>query len=316
MFSLVGFTNKPGGNMKKTYAILGATGHIGKTLAEALLKNGNQVRAIGRDKEKLKALAEKGAETFSIPFDDAAELTKVFSKSDAVFSLIPPGYAIDDYAAFQDKVGEAIKQALIKSNIHYVLNLSSLGADESEGTGPIKGLYRHEKRLNSIPNINVLHLRPGFFMENLLMSIPQIKSSEKIVFPLRSDLPIPMIATKDIGMKAAEMLQALNFSGKSVFDMTGPRDLTMEEAASSLGKAIGHPQLKYKQISYQEAEKEMLSMGMKPKMVKLMLEMHKAFNDEKIMQERLTSEHRGKTTIDEFAKTTFAKALERKKAMA
>jgi len=304
---------------KNTYAVLGATGHIGKILAETLLKKGNRVRAIGRDKEKLKALAEKGAETFSVSFDNPAELTKAFVGNDAVFCLIPPGYAVDDYGVFQDKVGEAIKQALTRSNIRYVLNLSSLGANEPEGTGPIKGLYRHEKRLNSIPNLNVVHLRPGFFMENLLMSLPLIKSSEKIGFPLRSDLSIPMIATKDIGMKAAEILQALNFSGQSVFDMAGPREWTMEEATSAIGKAIGHHQLKYAQLSFQDAEKGMLSLGLKPKMVKLMLEMYQAFNEEKIMQrERYTPEHRGKTTIEEFAKTTIAQALEadRKKVMA
>jgi uncharacterized protein YbjT (DUF2867 family) len=287
-------------------------------LAETLLKRGNRIRAIGRDREKLKTLAGKGAETFSTSFDDPAELTKAFVGSDAVFCLMPPGYAVDDYEAFQDKVGETIKQALTKSNIHYVLNLSSLGANKPEGTGPIKGLSRHEKRLNSIININVLHLRPGFFMENLFMSLPLIKSSGKIGFPLRSDLPIPMIATKDIGLKAAELLEALNFSGQSVFDLAGPRELTMKEASAVIGKTIGNHPLTYEQLSFQEAEKGMLSLGMKPKMVKLMLEMYEAFNDGKIMQEHLTIEHRGKTTIEEFAKTTFSQALEadRKKVMA
>jgi len=297
---------------------MGATGHIGRILAETLLKKGHAVRAIGRDKEKLDKLAGKGAEIFSSSFDDVAGLTKAFVGSDAVFCLLPPGYAVDDYGPFQDKVGEAIKQALIKSNIHYVLNLSSLDADKPEGTGPIKGLYRHEKRLNSIPNLNVLHFRPGFFMENLLMSIPLIKSSGKIGSPLRSDLSIPMIATYDVGLKAAEILQALNFSKQSVFDMAGPRELTMEEASLAIGKAIGLHQLEYVQLSFQDAEKGMLSMGMKPKMAKLMLEMYQAMNDKKIMQQHLTSEHRGKTTMEEFAKTTFAQAMEagRKKVMA
>lgn len=304
--------------IKKTYAIMGSTGRIGTVLTETLLKKGHRVRAIGRNKEKLKMLEEKGAEIFSTPFDDIAELSKAFLGSDAVFSMIPPAYAIDDYEEFQDKVGEVIKQALTRSNIQYVLNLSSLGADESKGTGPIKGLHRHEQRLNSIPNLNVLHLRPGFFMENLLMSIPFIKNFGKIGLPFRSDLFIPMNATKDIGLQAAEILDALNFSGQSILNMAGPRELTMEEVSASIGKIIGQDKLDYMQLSFQDAEKGMLSSGMKPKTVKLLLEMYQAFNENKIIQESFMPKHRGKTTIEEFAKTTFIQALEsdKKKAMA
>jgi uncharacterized protein YbjT (DUF2867 family) len=292
----------------RTYAIMGATGHIGKILVETLLKKGQRVHALGRDKNKLQHLKEKGAEIFPLTsFDDSSALAKAFAGSDAVFSFLPPIYHEKDPEAYEDKVSQAIKNALIKTRVPFVLNLSSLGADLEEGTGPIKNLTLHEKRLNEIPNLNVLHLRPGYFMENLNWSVPVIKNSGILGSALRPDVPIQMIATPDIGLKAAEFLQALNFKGQTIFDFLGPKEITMEEAASAIGKAIGKPGLKYRQFSYQEAEKGMLEGNLSLPVIKMLIEMFQAFNEEKIRPtQKISPDHLGKTTIEEFALTSLA----------
>lgn len=295
---------------KNTYAIMGATGHIGLVLTEELLKKGHKVRAIGRDKNKLQMLKEKGAEILASSMDDASALTEAFKGCDAIFSFLPPGYTVDDPVALQDKVGEAIKQALLKSKVQYILNLSSIGANLSEGTGPIKGLHRHEKRLNTLPNVNILHLRPGYFMENFLWDIPSIKNAGVLGSALNLDLPLAMVATRDIGLKAADLLSSLNFTGQTVLEFIGPREVTMKAATEVLGKAIGKPDLKYMQLPPAEAEKKMLAAGMKPNLVKLLLEMYKAFNEGKIeLTQQTTPDHRGKTTLEDFSKI-FAQAYQ------
>lgn len=293
---------------KTTYAIMGATGHIGQFLVETLLNNGDRVHAIGRDKNKLQSLNKKGAEIFSVAsFDDSTALTKAFAGCEAVFSFIPPNYQEANFEIYQDKVGEAIKEAVINNGISFVLNLSSIGAHLEQGTGPIKGLHRHEQRLNAIPSLNVLHLRPGYFMENLNWSIPLLKKHGIIGTAVRSDLPIPMIAARDIGLKSAEFLQLLKFKGYTVFEFIGPKGVTMDEAAVAIGRAIGKPDLKYRQFSFQEVEKGMLEAGMKMNAAHLLLEMYKSINEEKLaLTQNMTPEHLGKTTIDEFALNTFA----------
>jgi len=75
---------------KKTYAVMGATGHIGQVLTEKLLEKGHAVRALGRDEKKLSALKDKGAETLSPAFDDAKGLADAFKGADGVFLMIPP----------------------------------------------------------------------------------------------------------------------------------------------------------------------------------------------------------------------------------
>ncbi|MBI3596305.1 MAG: NmrA family NAD(P)-binding protein, partial [Nitrospirae bacterium] len=47
------------------HAITGATGNIGKLIAEALLSKGKKVRVIGRSADRLRPLVDKGAEAFA-----------------------------------------------------------------------------------------------------------------------------------------------------------------------------------------------------------------------------------------------------------
>lgn len=299
---------------KNTYAIMGATGHIGQVIVEELLKKGHRVCAIGRDQVKLDALQDKGAKPISCDFTDESALAEAFKGSDAVFSLIPPFSTVDNLEAEQDKVGHAVQQALSKAKVSRVVNLSSIGAQLSTGTGPILGLSRHEKRLNALPTLNVLHFRPSYFMENVFFYIPLIKSKGMIGSVLKPTLAIPMVATKDVGMKIAGFLHDLRFTNQSVFEFVGPRSITMTEATRIIGKAIGNATLQYVQTSPQEMEKYLRSLGVKSSVSRVFLEMYNAFNEGRIATtQQITPEHRGKTTMEEFAKV-FEEVFHSKRA--
>jgi uncharacterized protein YbjT (DUF2867 family) len=295
--------------VKRVYAVIGASGQIGRVVTEYLLKKGHQVKAIGRNQQKLDFLKSKGAEVVPIEgFDKEAPLTKALKGVEALFGMLPPGSSVDNFLAYQDNVGEAIKTALQKNNISNLVNLSSVGAHLPEGTGPIKGLYRQEQRLNALPNLNVLHFRPAYFMENLLFSIPAILQTGALKTPLNPELSLPMVSTEDIGIKVAEFLDRLNFKGQTVFEFGGPRSQNLIEVTKVLGGAIGKPDLKYVQLPYDEVKKGMLAMGMKPSLVELMIEMYKAFNANQCLPtQKLTADHQGKITIEQFA-NTFAQA--------
>jgi uncharacterized protein YbjT (DUF2867 family) len=240
---------------RHTYAVMGATGHVGSVVAERLLKTGAQVRGIGRNSERLKELVGQGAIPYTGAFDDVEALQEAFKDADGVFAMIPPDYHAPDHLAFQDRVGSAIARALRNARVKFVVNLSSIGAHLGEKTGPIRGLRNQEVRLNDIEDLNVIHLRPAYFMENLLWPIPIIHSLGVNGSPLRGDLPIPMMATSDIGAKAAAFLADLEFQGHTAFEFFGPRPVTMQEVTTILGQAIGKPDLKYVQFPYEEAER-------------------------------------------------------------
>lgn len=290
----------------KTIAVMGATGDIGRALVQELLKKGHHVKAIGRNKSKLSELKNIGAEIYTLEkFDNVNALSEAFKGSDAVFSFLPP--LTIEGPEFNDKIGEAIKSAIEKNNIRYVINLSSIGADFNKDLGPIVGLHRQEERLNSLQSSHVLHFRPPFFMENFNFAMPLIKLKNIIGFPLKPDLTIPMISTKDIANKVAELFDRLDFKGHTIYDYSGPKNYSMKEAASIIAKALGKPDLKYVQFSLEDFERGMIAQGISPKNAQSMCEMYKSFNDGKVIfTQKLSPDHQGKTTLEQWAKD-FAK---------
>ena len=231
---------------------------------------------IGRDAGKLKAFTEKGAEAAVGDMADRAFLTKAFAGAEAVYALIPPNFGVADFRAYQEKIGESIVAAIKDSGVKYVVNLSSQGAHLPDRTGPIVGLHDQEERLNRLEGVNVLHLRPTYFMENLLMNIDMIRKMNIMGSAVRGDVKFAMIATKDIAAYAAERLVKRDFTGKSVVDLLGERDLSLNEAAAIIGKKLGKPDLTYVAFPYEDAEKGMVAMGLTADMSRLYIEMSRA----------------------------------------
>src|SRR5262245_61342980 len=207
------------------YAVIGATGHTGRVVAETLLAAGKDVRVLGRDAAKLQPLVHKGALPFVGNLDDPGMLAKAFEGVRAVYAMLPPDFTSDDPLGTQRRQGEAIVGALREMRVPACVHLSSFGAQNRSDAGPVSGLGRQEERLEAIAGLAVLHLRPAFFMENLFSFVPMMKQGF-ISTPMQPDLPMPWIATRDIGAVAAEELLELRFRGHSTRELLGPRDLT------------------------------------------------------------------------------------------
>ncbi|HTP49169.1 MAG TPA: NAD(P)H-binding protein [Anaeromyxobacteraceae bacterium] len=290
------------------YAILGATGHVGGLAASKLLDKGKKVRVVGRNAGKLKALGDRGAEVAIADVQDAKALAKAFAGADAAFVLVPPNFQTPSFRTYQRNVVSALAASLEAAGIGNVITLSSVGADRPDQNGPVAGLYEMEQRLNRLAG-NVLHLRPGFFMENNLMSIGMVKGMGMLGSATRGDVALPMIATRDIGEVVARRLAAGDFSGKQVQDLLGARDVTMSEVASALGKAIGRADLKYVQFPYEDARKGLVQMGVPEEMAGLYVELSKGFNEGAVKATQARSAMTTTpTTIETFAEQVFAPA--------
>jgi uncharacterized protein YbjT (DUF2867 family) len=282
--------------------ITGASGKTGSAVAEALIAKGQKVRVIGRDAAKLKDFTAKGAEAAVGDLGDRAFVTKALIGSEAVYALIPPNFGVTDFRAYQKQIGESIVAAIKGSGVRHVVHLSSQGAHLPDRTGPIVGLHDQEERLNRLDGVDVLHLRPTYFMENLLMNIDLIKKMNIMGSAIQGNVKFAMIAAKDIGAYASERLMRRDFSGKSVRDLLGQRDLSLDEAAAVIGKKLGKPDLKYMAFPYDDAEKGMVAMGLTPDLSRLYIEMSKALNDGLFaVSIPRTRENTTPTSIEEFA---------------
>ncbi len=244
------------------YVILGATGNTGSVATETLLAKKQKVRVVGRSKEHLARFTSRGAEAFVADVVDSAALTEAFKGARCVYAMIPPNITSPDIRAFQDQVTDSICRALEAAKVMHVVVLSSIGADKPDKTGPVVGLHDFEKKLSQVSKLNALHLRAGYFMENTLPQAGVIKNLGKMAGPVRPDLSIPMIATRDIGAAVAEALLDLNFTGQQTRELHGQRDLTYTEVAKIVGSIIGKPDLSYVQLPEDQVVQAMTQMGM------------------------------------------------------
>jgi uncharacterized protein YbjT (DUF2867 family) len=297
------------------YVIVGATGNTGSVVAEKLLERGEKVRAIGRNKEKLAKLTAKGAEAAHGEQTDVEFLTKAFEGARAVYFMVPPNMTSDDYRAFQREVIEAGAAALEKAKVRYVVALSSFGADKESGSGPVSGLYGMEKSFSKIPGLNVLFLRPGYFMENLLGQVGAIQHMGITGSPVRPDVSLPAICTEDIGEAAAQHLLKLDFSGHSTKELQGQRDTSYAEITTIIGKEIGKLDLKYVQMPGNEFVQALTQMGVSKNMGELIVEMSDAMNDGRMKAlEPRTEANTTPTAIETFVKDVFVPVFKGGKA--
>jgi uncharacterized protein YbjT (DUF2867 family) len=240
---------------------------------------------------------------------DGAALTNAFAGAKAVYAMIPPNIGAPDVRAYSESVSDALRSAIGKSGIKYAVVLSSAGADKSHGTGPVAGLHNLEKKLEEIPGLNALFLRAGYFMENLLPQAGVIKSMGIMAGPVREDLPLPMIATRDIGAYAAEALLKLDFVRKSAHELQGPRDVTYIETAKIVGAAIGKEDLAYKLAPAAQLKPVLMQMGMSSNMADLLLEMADALNSGHMkMLETRSPANTTPTTLETFVAEAFLPA--------
>jgi uncharacterized protein YbjT (DUF2867 family) len=290
--------------------IMGASGNTGRAVAEQLLAAGEKLRVLARSADKLADLKAKGAEVMAGDAADAGYLAQAFKGADAVYTLIPPNFGAPDFRAYQNQLGEAIVAAIRESGVEHVVFLSSLGADLPSGTGPIAGLHAHEERLKKLSGVNVLSLRPGYFMENHFMTLGMIKHQGMNGGAIAGDLPIAMVATRDIAEVAAKALRTRDFKGFSFQEILGPREVTLDEATRIIGERVGKPGVAYVQFPYEDSKQAMMAMGISESLASGYVEMSHAFNERKVhsLQGR-NAQTATRTRLEDFAEV-LAKAYE------
>jgi uncharacterized protein YbjT (DUF2867 family) len=285
--------------------ILGASGNTGSIIADFLLSKGQKVRVMGRDLARLQRFVRKGAEAFAAEITDAAPLSKAFGGARAAYLLLPPITSRED----QERQSDAIAKAVKESGLRYAVYLSSYGAHVPEGTGPVAGLHSSEQKLNAINDLNVLHLRAAYFMENSLAAIDMLRGMGMFGHALLPDLKLPMIATQDVGDYAAQRLLNLDFSGKQTRELLGERDLTMTEATAVIARGIGKPDLRYEQFSYDQVQQVLTQAGFSPKKAAVYIEMFQSINSGLLAaQEPRSPQNSTPTSFEKFVRDVFAPA--------
>lgn len=220
-------------------SVVGATGRIGARLTRALLEQGHQVKALSRGGPGLDALVALGAEPVLGSFDaGTGELGSFFREADAAFLMVKTDW--NDLHGHYPKVARRFVDALRGSSVKLAVSLSAIGSDVRGSTGHFEGFHHLDETLDTLAEIDLVHLRAGWFMENLLFWAGAAARHERIGWSIDPAVKLPWIATRDIAGIAARELNDPTGERRVVREV-GAEDLSMPEVATILAEQTGRP---------------------------------------------------------------------------
>src|SRR3954452_19434336 len=283
------------------YVITGSLGHISKPLSQSLIEAGHDVTIITSKQENAVAIEALGAKAAVGSIEDVDFLIKTFTGADAVYTMVPPKWDANDWKGWIGKLGENYAAAIKASGVKYVVNLSSIGAHMPDGAGPVSGLHRVENALNALDNVNVKHLRVGYFYQNLLANIGMIKHAN-IMGGNFGDDKTPLVHPNDIAVVAEEELLNLNFKGHTIRYIVGD-ERTGKEIASVIGNAIGKPDLPWIVFSDEQNLQGAIQAGLPEEVAKNYTEMGHAIRTGTFFEEYEQNKPVfSNTKLEDFAK--------------
>jgi uncharacterized protein YbjT (DUF2867 family) len=288
-------------------AINTPNGNIGRALANYLLDAGQELVLLTRSPEKTKPLAERGAQVCEGTLDDQTFVLEATKGVDALFWLMPANYAATDFRGEQTKMGRIAMTVVSENRIPRIMTLSSAGAHLAAGTGPILGLHDLEKMMDKTA-ASITHLRPNYFMENFLQSLPTIASDGTIYLPIPGSTTFPMIATADIAKVAADRLLDENWEKHTVIELAGPEKVSHDAAAAAIGAVLGK-EVKHVQVDEAAFRGAMAQFGVSDSAADCFLEMYDGFANGTIVHE--TSPLTTTTTLETFAANVMKPMLAR-----
>jgi uncharacterized protein YbjT (DUF2867 family) len=274
---------------KRTIVVVGATSEVGAAASTRLRQQGHDVRGVAR--------------SLGISLSDQEGLNRAFAGADAAYVMVPFDVQVADLHGFEREVGSRLADAISGSGVSRVVLLSGLNAHLKMGTS--LGAAEMEDRLETLGLPELVHLRAGFFNENFVKGMGFLQQAETGVFatPFRGDLPMPLIAAGDIGVRAAEILAADDWPGDRVIELHGGGYYTLAEATAILGRAIGRD-VAYQTVSYDDARAGMLQVGMSASFIEALIETATSFNKgERWTLETPNARNTTPTTLERWAET-------------
>jgi uncharacterized protein YbjT (DUF2867 family) len=222
------------------YLIAGVSGKTGAAAATTLLEKRQPVRVLVRSEDKGRPWREKGAEVAVASLDDAAGLTRALEGVKGAYLLVPPDLTSNDYLARGQRFLGAITEALGSARVPHVVFLSSIGAEQPKGTGPVVILHEGEKRLAGLRATRATFIRAGYFMENIGSLVSVARSQGVLPCLFDPNRRIAMIATADIGRTAAQALLEPP-AHKEIVELEALQESSYADAARILSRLLGRP---------------------------------------------------------------------------
>lgn len=279
------------------FVVFGVTGNTGKVVADTLLSQKKPVRVVVRDAAKGEPWKARGAEVAVATVTDAKALENALRGATGAYILLPPNYASNTILEDKKKEVAAFAAAIPASGVKHVFLLSSVGAHQPEGTGPIRSVHHAEKVFAGL-GVPFTFLRAPYFMENWATSLGPVKEAGTLYSMFKKK--ITMIATKDIGTTAASLLVE-GATKTSVVNLHGPAEYDADDVAKILGKLVGKD-VKVAFVPEEARVGALTAAGLTPDMAELYREMTAGVDKGIVTFEATGRDRKGSTTLETVLK--------------
>lgn len=217
--------------------VMGATGHVGGAVAEALLARGEAVTVLTRHPDDAGAWRDRGADVVAADAADAASLRAAFRRGRRAFLLNPPADPAGDTDATELRTIAAILAALDGSGLEKVVAASTYGARPGQNIGDLTTLWQLEEGLRNQPIPAAIN-RGAYYMSNWVALAPVVKETGSLPSKIPADMPAPTVAPHDLGeAAAARLLSPVDDTG--VRYVEGPERYTPRQVADAFARAMG-----------------------------------------------------------------------------
>jgi uncharacterized protein YbjT (DUF2867 family) len=212
--------------------LAGGTGLVGKSLTQALVRDGEQVRVLTRDPDAAAAaFGDAKLEIVGVDFDDAATLRSGFTGSDKAFM----SYGTTDRQV-RDEI--ALINAAIDAEVPYLVNLSVGGAGDTHPANVVQWHTEIDAYLTSTGVASTV-VRPTTFTDTMLKLAANFMRAGAWGGTAGTGR-VALIDSRDVAAVFAVILTEgpQRHAGK-IYDISGPTAVTMDEVAGYLSAALG-----------------------------------------------------------------------------
>lgn len=208
--------------------ITGASGNVGRYVAQYAHKNGQEITVAGTHTETLAEMFDSTAKVAYFDFTDPSTFKTALENVNRVFIMRPPHLGKpEDLKPFVDALKE-------QSGIRLVSFLSLLGVEKN----PVPPHHKIEKYIEQA-GLPYCHIRPSFFMQNISgVHAFEIKHFNRIVVPVKNALT-SFVDAEDIGEVTAKVLSEPELHQNRGYSITGSAAIDYWQVARILSEELG-----------------------------------------------------------------------------
>jgi NAD(P)H dehydrogenase (quinone) len=237
-----------------TYAVTGATGHLGRLAVDALLRHGIPARnvfALVRDPERAKDLADLGVVVREADYDRPETLEPALEGIERLLLVSSP--------SADDPVGQhtAVIRAADAADVGFVVYTSILHADETENVLAPK--HADTEDVLQASGLPFAVARNGWYVENYTARIDEYLERGEIV-GAAGDGRISAATRADYAEAAVSLLTGDIADQQGYWELGGPA-FTMAELAATITEITG-TEVTYRDLSPEEFTDVLRAAGM------------------------------------------------------